>query len=71
MAQDFYAAFGFGTNDKTISSVDADGISLAAVKALSRRTADLDSKNRALAAENNKQDALIADLERRLSALED
>lgn len=71
MAQDFHAAFGFGTDERTISSVDADGISLVAVKALSRRTAELDSKNRALAAENDEQDELIADLERRLSALEE
>lgn len=36
-----------------------------------QRTAELDSKNRALAAENDEQDELIADLERRLSALEE
>lgn len=34
MAQDFRAAFGVGTDDKTISMVDADGVSLAAIKGL-------------------------------------
>lgn len=34
MAQDFYQAFGLGMDDKTISSIDADGVALAAIKAL-------------------------------------
>lgn len=38
MAQDFYAAFGLGENDVTISTVDMDGITLAAVKALEARS---------------------------------
>ena len=34
MAQDFHAAFGLGKNETTISSIDADGVALAAIKAL-------------------------------------
>ncbi|MCB0669851.1 MAG: hypothetical protein KDC80_28695 [Saprospiraceae bacterium] len=34
MAQDFYRAFGLGMDEKTIASIDADGIALAAIKAL-------------------------------------
>lgn len=34
MAQDFYAAFGLGQGEITISTVDADGIIMAAVQAL-------------------------------------
>jgi hypothetical protein len=34
MAQDFHAAFGVGENDKTITTVDADGVSLAAIQGL-------------------------------------
>lgn len=34
MAQDFYAAFNIGPDDKHIATVDADGIALAAIKAL-------------------------------------
>src|SRR6185436_14467243 len=37
MAQDFYAAFGLGTDDKHISTVDADGIALAAIQGLYRK----------------------------------
>ena len=34
MAQDFYAAFGLGLGETTIATVDADGVALAAIKAL-------------------------------------
>jgi len=34
MAQDFLEAFNFGNDETTISSIDADGISLAAIKGL-------------------------------------
>ncbi len=34
MAQDFHAAFGLGTSDKTINTVDADGVALAAIQGL-------------------------------------
>ncbi len=33
-AQDFAAAFGLGENDRTISTVDADGVALAAIQGL-------------------------------------
>jgi Chaperone of endosialidase len=36
MAQDFYAAFGLGEDDRHISTVDADGVALAGVQALYR-----------------------------------
>ncbi len=34
MAQDFYAAFGVGADDRHITSIDEDGVALAAIKAL-------------------------------------
>lgn len=34
MAQDFHKAFQIGLDDRTIASVDADGIALAAIQAL-------------------------------------
>ncbi len=34
MAQDWYAAFGLGEGDTTISAVDADGVALAAIQGL-------------------------------------
>lgn len=41
MAQDFYAAFGTGRDDKGISSLDSGGVALAAIQALSDENADL------------------------------
>jgi hypothetical protein len=34
MAQDFHTAFGVGEDDRRISSVDADGVALAAIQGL-------------------------------------
>jgi predicted nucleic acid-binding Zn-ribbon protein len=48
MAQDFRAAFGLGDDDKHISSLDEDGIALAAIKALHRDNGALSRDDRAL-----------------------
>jgi len=56
MAQDFYAAFRVGKDDKTIFTIDAQGVSLSAVKALHKLLKE--------------KDAQIAALEARLDALE-
>jgi hypothetical protein len=37
MAQDFYAAFAVGMDDKHISMVDADGVALAAIQGLNQK----------------------------------
>jgi len=42
MAQDFKAAFGFGADSVSISTIDADGIALAAIQELYRKTLELD-----------------------------
>jgi uncharacterized small protein (DUF1192 family) len=54
MAQDFYATFKLGNDDKAIGTVDADGIALVGVKALEERTTKLASELQALKAENEK-----------------
>ena len=41
MAQDFYATFRVGEDDKHITSIDEDGIALAAIKALHAKNAQL------------------------------
>lgn len=48
MAQDFQAAFGLNgpDNDTTINSVDMDGLSMAAIQALERRTGTLQEQTR-------------------------
>lgn len=64
MAQDFYATFGLGTGATTISTVDADGVALAAIQAL---YAEVQAKDAEIAA----QQAQIDQLEARLQALEE
>jgi hypothetical protein len=53
MAQDFYAAFGLGPDERHITPLDAAGVALAAIQEIVRV-----------------KDAQIADLEKRLSVLE-
>jgi hypothetical protein len=62
MAQDFRAAFGLGEDAKHISTVDEEGVALAAIKALQ---AEVAAKDRKLA----DLDAKYARLERRVDAL--
>src|SRR5688572_18884044 len=35
-AQDFHAAFNLGENDRTITTIDADGVALAAIQGLTK-----------------------------------
>jgi hypothetical protein len=56
MAQDFYAAFGIGPDDRHITTVDADGVALAAIQGLNQKVEEKDAK--------------IDDLEKRLKKLE-
>jgi hypothetical protein len=48
MAQDFMSTFHVGSYDRTILQVDGDGVSLAAIKALSQRLNDLEARNELL-----------------------
>lgn len=57
MAEDFYAAFGTGLDDKHYSVSDASGVALAAIQGLH--------------AQVQERDARIAELEQRLLALEE
>ncbi|MCS6771036.1 MAG: hypothetical protein NZ740_03300, partial [Kiritimatiellae bacterium] len=60
MAQDFQAAFGLG-DDKTINTLDADGVLFAAVQALAK-------ENERIAQENEDLRRRIEELEKRLSS---
>jgi hypothetical protein len=70
MAQDFYAAFGVGEDSLLISTVDMDGVNLAAAQALERRTAAAARAVAALRTDDAAQRAEIADLRRRIARLE-
>jgi hypothetical protein len=52
-AQDFAAAFGVGENDTTISTVDADGVALAAIQGLYQENQQLKRDLAALKAQVN------------------
>ncbi|QSQ21207.1 tail fiber domain-containing protein [Pyxidicoccus parkwayensis] len=66
VAQDFRAAFGLGTDDKSIGLLDIDGVNMAAIQALERRTQEL----RAKTAEVDALKAELAELKQGLSRLE-
>lgn len=56
VAQDFHSAFGLGSSERKISTVDADGIAMAAIKGLNEIVAEKDTE--------------IADLKSRVASLE-
>ena len=66
MAQDFYAAFGVGEDDRHITSIDEDGVALAAIKAVN---AKLDHENLALRAANHLVQSRLTALEAKVAAL--
>jgi hypothetical protein len=50
-SQDFYSAFGLGESDKTISTIDADGVALAGIQALLDKIQKLEARIAELEAE--------------------
>ncbi|SDD42795.1 Head domain of trimeric autotransporter adhesin [Dyadobacter soli] len=66
MAQDFYAAFGLDGigADTTINSSDIDGVNMAAIQALEKRTRDLQEENDRLKAKLESMDAKMASIEK-------
>lgn len=68
MAQDFRQAFGLGDDDRVISTVDADGVALAAAQALDARTLQQQQRIEALEAENAALRARLERLEALVSA---
>jgi hypothetical protein len=63
MAQDFYRAFAVGEDERHITSIDADGVALAAIKGLEREL-------RAERRHRVEQERRTARLEARLARLE-
>jgi hypothetical protein len=60
MAQDWHRAFGFTRDDRTINMSDFDGVNLAAIQALTRRTEALQAENAELRARLERLEALVA-----------
>lgn len=63
MAQDFYAAFGVGGDDKSISASDISGVALAAIQGLHRKLAEKDNKLAEQRAENQELKTRLERLE--------
>ena len=63
VAQDFYAAFGLGEDNKTINSADLQGVTLAAIKGLSQ-------ENQSLNAQNAELTRKMGDLESQMASLQ-
>jgi hypothetical protein len=59
VAQDFYAAFSLGNDDRAIGSVDADGVALAAIQGLNQIVTEKDEKIRDLEERLQKLEALL------------
>lgn len=63
MAQDFFAAFGLGDSERHISTVDADGIALAAIQGLNAKVERADAeRDAALAALRDENATLRSEL---------
>ena len=70
VAQDFYAAFGLGTSDTSIGTLDADGVALAAIQGLYQLSQEQAERIQALERENVEFRQRLGDLETRVTALE-
>ena len=64
VAQDFHAAFHVGESDKTIDSVDADGVALAAIQALYKQLQQKDAEIQELRARLNGMQSVVDRVER-------
>lgn len=70
MAQDFKAAFGLGETDTGITTVDADGVALAAIQGLNQKVEELGGELKRRDAENAELKNQCRLLEKRLEKLE-
>ncbi len=70
MAQDFHAAFGLGSCDKSIAGMDKDGVALAAIQGLNQKLEAKEKTIEQLQETLARQDKAIVALTRRLQTLE-
>ena len=68
MAQDFYAAFAVGLDDKHIATVDADGVALAAIQGLNQLLDEKEAALSALRSDMQEMQSQIAALQQALKA---
>jgi Chaperone of endosialidase len=70
VAQDFYAAFGLGLDDKHISTVDEGGVALAAIQELYRMVVKGNAEVANLTQANHEKDAQIQNLKAEVTQLQ-
>ncbi len=63
MAQDFYAAFGVGLDDKHLSALDVNGVALASIQELNKIVEEKDAEISDLQADLNTMEARLSALE--------
>jgi len=66
VAQDFRAAFGLGRDDKTIATVDADGVALAAIQGLNQKLTEKEAEIQRLKSRSSILEERIGRLEQLL-----
>jgi len=66
MAQDFHAAFGVGESDTGITSVDADGVALAAIQGLNQKVEQKNAEIAELKQELTELKRLVSQLSAKL-----
>jgi hypothetical protein len=71
MAQDFSAAFGLGSDDTTISTVDADGVTFAAIQGLHEIIEEQESEIAALEQQLDAQQAQLDAIQAQLEAIQE
>jgi hypothetical protein len=69
MAQDFAATFGLGEDERYISTIDADGVALAAIQGLHALVVEKEAKILALRGAVATLEARVAHLERLVTAI--
>jgi hypothetical protein len=70
IAQDFYAAFGLGEEERFINAMDLDGVALAAIQGLHEIVLEKDACITELQEAHDAEQERIAELEARLAAIE-
>jgi hypothetical protein len=70
VAQDFHAAFGFGDDDKSIRTMDIDGVTMASIKALGKQLQQLREDNQRLSDENAELRRLLGEIRTRLDRVD-
>lgn len=69
VAQDFYAAFGVGPDDKHIATVDESGVALAAIQGLNQKLEQQRAQSKAKDAEIESLKQSVAELKRQIETL--